>query len=143
MSLPHDSQTGLGALRRGLGFAPARHQVGVSAISGLPGLRQRDDPLLPAAVRLLLPAGCRRLTAAAAVGRGVRDGGRPLAVVRGFGVAGAAAIRVVDLRPDAAVHHADQVCGLSGEARGQKVALLMCLSLLSFQESLEAADELR
>lgn len=126
MSLPHDSQTGLGALRRGIGFAPTWRQVGLFGCSVLPGLRQRDDPLLPAAIRLLLPAGSQRVAVAASVRGGVRDGGRPLAIVRHFDIAGAAAVRVIDLRPDAAVHHADQVCGLRGENEDQKLDSQLC-----------------
>lgn len=149
MSLPHDSQAGLGALRRRLWLGPARFHGGLCGRPVLLGLRQRDDPLLPAAVRLLLPAGNHRVAVAAGVGGGVRDGGRPLVVVRHFDVAGAAAVRVVDLRPDAAVHHADQVCGLSGERIKFRDArtFAICLSPLSFQgfqdvaESVEAADE--
>lgn len=62
------------------------------------------------------------MAVAASVRGGLRDGGvgpRPLAA--------AAPVRVLDLRPDAAVDHADQVCRLNEDKDGQNSLLLVTL----------------
>lgn len=112
MSLPHDRQAGFGALwRRLLGPGPA------SAVSVLLRLHLRlcqgDDPLLP---------GGNHVAVAASVRGGFRDGG-----VGPGPLAAAAPVRVLDLRPDAAVDHADQVCRLNRDKNGQNSILLVTL----------------
>lgn len=118
MSLPHDSQAGLGALWRRLRPRPRGGHAPPTALSVLlrlsPWVCQGYDPLLPAclhlSVRLLF--GRRHVAVTPSIGGGIWDGGRSVGVVCHFDVTGAAPIWVLDFCPDAAVHHADQVCGL-------------------------------
>lgn len=119
VSLPHDGQTGLGVLRRRLRPRSTGCHACVACLCVVlvlrPLVRYGDDPLLPACIHLsvrLLLGGHHRVAVTASVGRGVWDSGWSLTIVRHFDVTGAAPIWVFDFSPDAAVHHADQVCGL-------------------------------
>lgn len=147
VSLPHDGQTGLGVLRRRLRPRSTGRYARVArlrVVLGLrPLLRYGDDPLLPACIRLsvrLLLGGHRRVAVTASVGGGVRDRGRSLAVVRHFDVTGAAPVRVLDFGPDAAVHHADQVCGLHRDAGGQSLEICTNLVIFFFLCALKAVQ---
>lgn len=126
MSLPHGRQTGLGALWRWLWPRPTRGNVSTAALSVVLHLSLRVcqgyNPLLPAclhlSVRLLF--GGQNVAVIPSICGGIRDGGCSVSVVCHFDVTGAAPIRVLDFCPDAAVHHADQVCGLDKDKKTQR-----------------------
>lgn len=115
MSLPHDSEAGLGALWRRLWPRPTGRHVSTAALPVLlclgPCVFQGYDPLLPACVHLLF--GGHHVAVTPRIRRGIGGGHRSFSIVCHFGVTCAAPIRVLDFCPDAAVHHADQVCGLT------------------------------
>lgn len=119
MSLPHDGEAGLGALWRRLWPRPTGRCVSTAALSVLlrlcPCVFQGYDPLLPACVHLSvrLLFGGHHVAVTLRIRRGIGGGRRSFSVVCHFGVTCAAPIRVFDFCPDAAVHHADQVCGLT------------------------------